>query len=206
MRIVPLASGGVDSSVMMMLLKKEEHDLFPLFIDYGQLAREKEWIACKNICRFLGLEPHRMDISGFGKSIPSGITDNRLNVEKDAFLPTRNLLFLTLGAAYAYVKSTNVISIGLLSNPIFPDQTVKFVREAEQSIRTSLGVDIRILAPSISLDKFDILRLARKYGLPLDLTYSCHLGNEEPCGQCISCKERMAAEKYLRNEFQITNR
>jgi len=197
MRIVVLASGGVDSSVMMLLLKKENHELFPLFIDYGQLSKEKEWMACQNICRYLGLEPHRMDISGFGESIPSGITNNKFDIEKDAFLPTRNLLFLTLGAAYGYAKSANVIAIGLLSNPIFPDQTVEFVQAAQRSISISLGVNIRILAPLISLDKLDTLRLARKYGLPLDLSYSCHSGNEEPCGRCISCKEHMAAEKYL---------
>jgi len=199
MRVVALASGGVDSSVMMLLLKKEGHELFPLFIDYGQLAREKEWTACQNICRYLRLEPHRIDISEFGKSIPSGITNRKFDIEKDAFLPTRNLLFLTLGAAYGYAKSTYTIAIGLLSNPIFPDQTIEFVQTAQKSIGISLGVGMRILAPMISLNKFDTLRLARKYELPLDLTYSCHTGNDEPCGQCISCKERMAAEKYLTN-------
>lgn len=197
MRIVVLASGGVDSSVMTLLLKKENHELFPLFIDYGQLSKDKEWTACQNVCRFLDLWPHRMDISGFGESIPSGITNSKFDIEKDAFLPTRNLLFLTLGAAYGYTKSANVIAIGLLSNPIFPDQTADFVQAAQRSISISLGVNIRILAPLICLDKLDILRLARKHGLPLDLSYSCHSGNEEPCGQCISCKERMAAEKYL---------
>lgn len=197
MRIVVLASGGVDSSVMTLLLKKENHELFPLFIDYGQLSKDKEWTACQNVCRFLGLWPHRMDISGFGESIPSGITNSKFDIEKDAFLPTRNLLFLTLGAAYGYTKSANVIAIGLLSNPIFPDQTADFVQAAQRSISISLGVNIRILAPLICLDKLDILRLACKHGLPLDLSYSCHSGNEAPCGQCISCKERMAAEKYL---------
>jgi len=200
MKIVSLASGGVDSSVMMTLLKKEGHELFPLFIDYGQLAREKEWAACQSICRFLGLEPYRMDISGFGKSIPSGITDSKLDIEKNAFLPTRNLLFLTLGAAYGYSKIVNMIAIGLLSNPIFPDQTVNFVQTAQKTIGVALGTNVVILAPLISLDKRDTLRLARKYGLPLDLTSSCHLGGEKPCGKCISCKERIAAEKCLANE------
>ena len=197
MKIVALASGGIDSSVMMLLLEREGHELLPLFIDYGQLAREKEWMACQSVCQFLGLKPHRMDISGFGKTIPSGITNDKFDVEKDAFLPTRNLLFLTLGAAYGYVKFASVVAIGLLSNPIFPDQTEKFIQAAQESISASLGVDITILAPSISLDKLDTIRLARKYGLPLDLTYSCHMGEDEPCGKCISCKETIAAERQL---------
>jgi 7-cyano-7-deazaguanine synthase len=197
MKIVVLASGGVDSSVMMLLLKKEGHQVLPLFIDYGQLAREKEWLSCKDICHFLGLEPYKMDISGFGKSIPSGITDSKLDIEKNAFLPTRNLLFLTLGAAYAYTQSSNVVAIGLLSNPIFPDQTAEFIQVAQKCISASLGVDLKILAPLISLDKRDTLKLAHKYGLPLNLTHSCHSNGETPCGRCISCKERIAAEKWL---------
>ena len=200
MKIVPLTSGGVDSFVMILLLKKEGHELFPLFIDYGQLAREKEWMACQNICHFLGLEPYRIDISGFGRSIPSGITNNELDVEKNAFLPTRNLLFLVLGAAYGYTKSANIVAIGLLSNPIFPDQTRDFIQAAQKSITMSLGTNTVVLAPLTSLDKRDTLRLARKYGLPLNLTSSCHLGGEKPCGRCISCKERIAAEKSLADE------
>ena len=200
MKIVVLASGGVDSSVMMFLLKKENHDLLPLFIDYGQLARKREWKACKNFCQYIGLKPHRMDISGFVESIPSGITNSGLDIEKDAFLPTRNLLFLTLGASFGYAKSVYIVAIGLLSNPIFPDQTVEFVEVSQENISTALGADIRILTPLISLNKTDIFGLARKYGLPLDLTYSCHSGSEKPCGHCISCKERMVAEEYFSNE------
>jgi 7-cyano-7-deazaguanine synthase len=199
MRAVVLSSGGVDSSVMMEILKKKGCLLFPLFIDYGQLAAHAEWEACQRMCQHLDLKPEQMNVNGFGRLIPSGLTRSDLDVEKEAFLPTRNLLFLTLGAAYGFVKAAHVVAIGLLANPIFPDQTLTFVREAERTIRKAIGVDITVLAPLISLDKTDILRLARKYGLPIEYTYSCHSGNKEPCGHCISCKERIAAEKSLSN-------
>ena len=197
LRVIALSSGGIDSSVMLRLLKKEDCRIFPLFVDYGQLAAKAEWEACQKICKYLDLEPSRIDVSGFGHLIISGLTNRNLDIEKDAFLPTRNLLFLTVGAAYGYLKAAHVIAIGLLSNPIFPDQTVEFVQEAQGAITKALGVDISILTPLISLNKFDTLLLARKYGLPLSDTYSCHSGNKEPCGHCISCRERMAAEKWL---------
>jgi 7-cyano-7-deazaguanine synthase len=182
---------------MAQLLKKEDCLIFPLFVDYGQLAADAEWEACQKICEHLDLKPNRIDVSGFGHLIPSGLTNHNLDIEKNAFLPARNLLFLTVGAAYGYFKSANVVAIGLLSNPIFPDQTVEFVQMAQRAISKALGVDISILTPLISLDKCDILLLARKYGLPLSATYSCHSGNKEPCGHCISCKERIEAEKVL---------
>jgi 7-cyano-7-deazaguanine synthase len=197
MRVVALSSGGVDSSVTMLLLKKRDYTIFPLFVNYGQLSAEHEWSACQRICEFLGLKTERMDIQGFGKLIPSGITNRDFDIEKDAFLPTRNLLFLTLGAAYGYAKAAHVVAIGLLSNPIFPDQTSDFVQEAQKTISKALGIDVTVLAPLISLDKSDTLRLAHKYGLPVEYTYSCHAGGENPCSHCISCKERMAAERCL---------
>jgi 7-cyano-7-deazaguanine synthase len=199
LKLVVLASGGVDSSVIMFLLKKDAHEVLPLFVDYGQLAGQREWASCKAVCKFLGLIPARIDISGFGKSIPSGITDEKLDIEKQAFLPTRNLLFLTVGAAYAYSKLATGVAIGILANPIFPDQTAEFIVAAEKTIKIALGSDIAVLAPLISLDKRDTLNLAIKYNLPLDLMSYCHSKAEKPCGSCISCKERMAAEKYIRD-------
>jgi len=196
-KVVVLASGGVDSSVTMFLLKKGNHEVLPLFVDYGQLAGEKEWTSCRAICDFLGLVPTRVDISGFGRSIPSGITDDKLDIEKQAFLPTRNLLFLTVGSAYAYTHFAPAVAIGILANPIFPDQTVDFIQTAEKTIRTALGSDIQVLAPLISLDKRDTLNLAIKYKLPLDLMSNCHSRNEKRCGVCISCRERIAAEKSM---------
>jgi len=198
LRIVALSSGGVDSSVMIQLLKRENDTrLFPLFVDYGQLAAHAEWEACQRVCQHFNLKPDRIDVHGFGHLIPSGLTDRNLDIEKEAFLPARNLLFLTLGAAYGYAKSAHTIAIGLISNPIFPDQTIGFVKEAQRTISMALGVEVAILAPLISLDKVDSLRLARKNRLPLEFTYSCHSGNKTPCGQCVSCKERIAAEKWF---------
>lgn len=197
MKIVVLASGGIDSSLMMYMFKREGHEVFPLHINYGQLAEEKEWNALVKICDFLSLNPFRMDIPGFGR-LPSGLTNPSLDIHKDAFLPTRNLTFITLGSAYAYSKSCNVVAIGLLANPIFPDQTKEFIERAKLSISTALGKNIEILTPLIDLDKRDVLRMAQKYGLP-NVTYYCHSGKDAPCGKCISCEERIAAEQYLKS-------
>lgn len=200
MKIVALVSGGLDSSVMCLMLKEQEVEVYPLFIDYGQLARLPEWKAVQTVCKNSRIRPPvKMDVSGFGKLIPSGITDKKLDVMEKAFLPTRNLLFLVLGSAYAYSNGVYSVAIGLLSDSIFPDQTNQFISYAQRAISQSLGVNLKILTPLKSLSKIDILRLAEKYSLSLDITYSCHLGGKEPCGQCISCQERESALKYLRS-------
>ena len=194
LKIVVMSSGGVDSSVMMLLLREFGHTISPLHINYGQLAEEREWRASRQVCQHIGLdEPRRLDLSGF-REIPSGLTNPDLDIVEHAFLPGRNMLFILAGAAYAYSTSADAIAIGLISNPIFPDQTVEFVKSAQQCLNAALGIKIKLLTPLIGLDKRDTLNLARKYNLPLELTYFCHSGKEKPCGRCISCKERIAAE------------
>jgi len=195
MKVVVLSSGGIDSSLMIYLFKEQGYEVLPLHINYGQLAEEKEWDACRKICETFSVEPFKMDVQGFGK-LPSGLTDKNVDIYKDAFLPTRNLIFVTLGAGYAYSKGSFMVAIGLLKPPLFPDQTKTFIEKAEISISEALGTKIQILAPLIDLDKRDILRLAEEYKIP-KITYYCHAGTSTPCGKCVSCKERIAAEKAL---------
>lgn len=106
MSLVTLVSGGLDSTLMSVLAKEEGVTPFPLFVDYGQLCNEHEWEACVYVHKRFELpSPTRMDLAGFGKTIPSGLTNRTLRVNEDAFLPGRNLLFLLAGCSYAYSKN-----------------------------------------------------------------------------------------------------
>lgn len=196
MSIVTLVSGGLDSTLMALLIKEEKIEQFPLFIDYGQICKEQELKACNIVHKNLGLPtPVIMNVSGFGALISSGLTDLNKRVNEDAFLPGRNLLFLLAGSAYAYQTNSNTVAIALLSekNCIFPDQTNTFISRAQEIINLALGRDIKIIAPLMQLSKAEVLRLAAKKGI--SNTYSCHSGTETPCGKCISCIERSNALK-----------
>jgi len=196
MKVVVLTSGGIDSALLLYTFKNEDHEVLPLHINYDQLAKDKEWKACKSICEYFSLVPFRMEVTGLGK-LPSGLTNINLDIFEDAFLPTRNLTFLTLAAAYAYSMNTDTIAIGLLKTHDFPDQTKEFVKKAQISISEALGKEMKILAPLIDLDKRDVLRVAKEYNIP-NVTYYCHSGTDIPCGKCISCKERQVAESALK--------
>ncbi len=197
MQVVVLSSGGLDSSLTMFLLKGQEIEVYPLHINYGQLAEAKEWTSSKRVCRALGIRPpERIDLSGL-RMFPSGLVNSKLDIHDDAFLPTRNLIFLVVGAGYAYSKGLDAVVIGLVANPIFPDQTPVFVARAEDAISEALGRRVKILAPLIQLDKREVILLAEKHGLDVSLTYYCHRGSDRPCGVCISCKERIAAERSI---------
>lgn len=190
MAIVSLASGGLDSSLMSLLAKENDNVLHPLFINYGQLAYEKEWLACQIMHHKYGLPtPMKMDIDGYGKTILSGLTSKDKLIKDEAFLPGRNLVFLVMGAAYAKQVGATAVTIGLLKEEtaIFNDQTDLFLEKAQDIIRYTIGEEIQILTPLREFYKQEVVELAKIKGL--DGTYSCHAGGDVPCEKCIACEE-----------------
>jgi len=192
MTVISLVSGGIDSLVMAKIIEEEGEKQIPLFIDYGQLAKEREWEACKKTLKICNLpEPIKVDLNGYGKLMPTGITDTAQDIIKNAFLPGRNLLFLVVGSSYAHFKGINKVAIGLLSEEshLFPDQTEKFIVNANFAINSALDDNITIVTPLITFSKKDVLKLAKHFKIPLYETYSCHSGQKIYCRKCISCKE-----------------
>lgn len=195
MSIVTLVSGGLDSTLMALLAKEEGLTQYPLFVDFGQLGRDKELQACRaNFLRHNLPTAEVALLSGYGALLPSGLTDPNKHIFNDAFLPCRNLMFLTVGAAYAYQHGATAVAIGLLdeSTHLFPDQTRSFLADAEVLISKSLGKSINVVAPLMSFSKAQVLAIARIKGITG--TYSCHAGTETPCGVCIACREYTGLE------------
>jgi len=190
MSMVLLVSGGLDSTLMAVLAKEERLKLYPLFIDYGQRARRREWLTCRRVFKRMRLpEPVRMNLIGFGKIIPSGLTNTKLRLNEDAYLPGRNLLFLLAAGSYAYTNNCSAIAIGLLNDKhqLFPDQTKEFLRQTKQLFASAFGRKIKIVTPLMRFGKKDVVSIAKRK--KISGTYSCHSGRELPCGKCISCLE-----------------
>ena len=190
--VVCLASGGLDSTVCLHLLRERGLDALPVFVNYGQRNFPREWGALVAACengRFA--KPIKFEIPAFGEVIRSGLTDPTLRVNEDAFTPNRNLLFLLLGASVAYSRGIPNIALGLLAErtAIFPDQSDQFLNTAQQALQESLGSKLGIHAPLRDLTKRDVVEIARQRKIAN--FYSCHAGTEVPCGKCIACLEYM---------------
>lgn len=190
MTLVNLVSGGLDSTLVGVMAREEGVDVYPLFIDYGQRSGQREWNTCQRVHAQLGLPlPTRTDLSGFGRVIQSGLTSSELDVTDDAFTPGRNLLFLLMGSAYAYQVGANTVAVGLLAErfSLFPDQRQDFLSKAERAIEAALGRLIRVVTPLAEFSKADVVKLAQEKNITD--TYSCHVGDIQPCGKCIACLE-----------------
>ena len=164
MAIVSLSSGGLDSSLMALLAQENNNVIHPLFINYGQLAYEKEWLACQTMHHKYGLPiPTKMNIDGYGKTILSGLTSKDKKIKDEAFLAGRNLVFLVMGAAYAKQVGATAVTIGLLKEEtaIFNDQTDLFLEKAQDIIQYVIGEEIQILTPLRDFCKQEVVELAK---------------------------------------------
>jgi len=189
MSVVTLLSGGMDSCLMSVLAMEAGVEQKPVFINYGQINIDKEVLSVRNhIGKFRLPECAEINISGFGSVITSGLTEKTKHIVDEAFLPGRNLLFLLIASSFAIQKDCKTVSIGLLreDTAIFPDQTDDFLISAEHTISKAMGQAIEIVAPLRDFYKKDVIDMANEKGI---LSYSCHMGGDEPCGICISCRE-----------------
>jgi 7-cyano-7-deazaguanine synthase len=196
MGIVTLVSGGLDSTVMSILAREAGLDLHPLYVDYGQRAAKREWSTCKTLFKRHRLPtPVKMNLSGYGRVIQTGLTSAKRDVVADVFLPGRNTLLLLAAAALAAHVNATEVAIGLLDERerLFEDQSKDFLVRTEALLRTATATTITIRAPLIAMSKAQVLALARKH--KVRGTYSCHAGGARPCGVCVSCRERQRGEE-----------
>jgi 7-cyano-7-deazaguanine synthase len=188
--LVTLMSGGLDSTVMAVLIAQEGLTQYPLFIDYGQRGRERELMACRANCQRHELpEPKVALLAGYGELLPCGLTDPARDIRRDAFLPGRNLLFVMVAAAYARQVGSHTVAIGLLDEAfsLFPDQTRTFLAEAQLLLSRAMDHSVTIVGPLMSYSKAEVVAIAKQIGV--SETYSCHAGGALPCGVCIACLE-----------------
>lgn len=114
------------------------------------------------------------------------------------YVPARNLVFLSLAAAYAETVGATSLWIGVneLDYSGYPDCRPEFIDAFANTLAlaTKAGVQgqkVVVRTPLLHLTKADIVKLGAQVGAPFELTVSCYAGAEEACGVCDSCRLRL---------------
>jgi 7-cyano-7-deazaguanine synthase len=118
------------------------------------------------------------------------------------YVPARNTVFLALALAFAEVRESFDIYIGVnaIDYSGYPDCRPEFIAAFEglANLATKAGVEkrgrFRIHAPLVQLAKADIIRLGVSLGVDYGLTHSCYdpAADGAACGSCDSCQLRRA--------------
>jgi 7-cyano-7-deazaguanine synthase len=206
---VVLASGGIDSSVLLHLVHSRGHRMTALSIHYGQ-RHQKELAYARIQAESAGAASFEvLDLAclgGFLKSasalIQEGASVPDMEQLSDAdreqpptYVPNRNMILLSIAAAYAESMGAKHVFYGAQAQDEYGywDCTVPFLERINAALALNRKNRIVIEAPLINNSKADNLRLGMELGVDFANTWSCYRGGEIACGTCPTCVERLNA-------------
>ncbi|MDB2462403.1 7-cyano-7-deazaguanine synthase QueC [Alphaproteobacteria bacterium] len=220
-----LFSGGQDSTACLAYALDKFDHVETLGFDYGQTHKIE--LACRAALRAeisklhnwgakLG-DDHTLPLPALAEiGCTALIGDGEIKMMENnlpsTFVPGRNLLFLTYGAALAYRRGLRVLVGGMCETDYsgYPDCRRDTLDSLEQAINKGMESDIRIDTPLMHIDKAETWALAHQLGgdglveITLEHSHTCYRGDRDKrhawgygCNDCPACDLRAAGyEKW----------
>ena len=198
-RIAVLASGGLDSSVMLGVLARAGRQVFPVYIRAGLSWERDELATLRRFVRTLrmpNVEPVAAlnlpmgDLAGdhwsmTGQGVPG--YDAALSSN---YILGRNLILLTKASIFCARNRIGEVAMAPLESNPFPDARPEFFRAFARAVELGVGIKLRVRTPFAGMTKAEVVR--KGAGMPLQFTISCARpkGNVH-CGACTKCAERI---------------
>ena len=209
-KAVVLFSGGLDSTTVLVYALKQGYDVYPLTFSYGQRhaieikqserTLEKYGLLNRQTIFSIDLTPF-VNCSLINKNLEvPEFAENRI---PSTYVPSRNLIFLSVASGFAETLCAEKIFIGVNSVDYsgYPDCRPEFVEAFNKTIAvgTKQGVEsgIEVVAPILNMSKKEIVELGMSLGVDYSLTHSCYNPTAEglSCGVCDSCRLRLEGFK-----------
>jgi 7-cyano-7-deazaguanine synthase len=199
---VVLLSGGLDSLVTAVVCAKQFNRIQALFVNYGQIAAERELSAARQQCAKLSIPLEVIElpfvaqwasgplISGAGIPKPVELDESTARASARAvWIPARNGLFAAIGVCLAESRGFEAVAMGLNAEEgaTFRDNSPEFVSATGAFFGYATMQKIAFVAPLSGLDKAAIVALGLKEGAPLEAVWSCYGPGPSACGECESC-------------------
>lgn len=209
---VVILSGGMDSTIAMRLAvqKYGRQNVSALTFYYGQ-KQKREIDMARATTNMLQVEHKVVDASFLGdisKGFSANVdTDIAMPTIKDVlgdprpktYVPNRNMILMSIAAAYAETQNVDTVICGLQVHDEYGyhDTTQRWVDKINDLLSENRIIKIKLTAPFSQLSKYDELMILRELDGKLDLTLftlTCYNPNTngDSCGVCPSCSERIA--------------
>ena len=206
---VVLLSGGIDSSVLLHLVRRKVEQVAALSIFYGQ--RHQKEMECARIqadaagvVSFLTLDMGC--VGDFLKKSSSLIQEGApvpdltalSSAERDqppTYVPNRNMMLLSVAVAYAESIGAPSVYYGAQAQDEYGywDCTVPFLDGINAVLALNRRNRVIVEAPLIHNTKAENVRLGLELQVDFSQTWSCYRGGEVACGVCPTCVERLNA-------------
>jgi len=211
-----LLSGGLDSTILLHYIAKKIciPEIYCLSFNYGQKHSIELQKAKWQVKQISQVKKHIIiDISFFadllnnacvltrgGKPIPNlkDIKKSELS-QPPTYTPNRNMVLLSLAAAFAEAHNCDVIYYGAQAQDEYGywDCTTEFIKKINAVLCLNRKNKIKILAPFVNLKKADELKIGVELKVNFSQTWSCYKGGKKHCGECPTCIERKNAFKNI---------
>jgi 7-cyano-7-deazaguanine synthase len=196
-----LASGGLDSSILIGDLLRQRRRVQPFYVRTGLLWQAAELpsverflaaIATDALNELVVLDLPLADLYSGHWSLTGAGTPEADSPDEAVFLPGRNALLLVKPAVWCQLNSIRELAWAPLGTSPFDDASAAFVRDFQAAVNRGSNAPIRLLLPFAEMNKRQVMQLGRD--MPLGLTFSCIApAGELHCGCCNKCAERRAA-------------
>jgi 7-cyano-7-deazaguanine synthase len=129
----------------------------------------------------------------------TGSTDLSSGKVPATYLPMKNAVYYSLAAAFAEEKGSDRIIGGHNADDklLFEDTSEEFFASLQTTLLTASPRlrrrGLRISRPLKDMSKTEVVALAAKIRVPLELTWSCYRTGQEHCWVCEGCRLRIEA-------------
>jgi 7-cyano-7-deazaguanine synthase len=193
-----LASGGLDSAILLAEAARRHPVVFPLYVRFGLaweaveqrcLHRFQGAIACAALQPVVVLDLPVHDLYGSHWSLTGEGVPGEASPDEAVFLPGRNVLFLCKAMLWCHLHRIPALALAPLESNPFPDASPSFFATCARAVNQGIGGQVRVVRPYAGLSKAEVLRRGEK--LPLEWTFSCiRPVDGRHCGACNKCAER----------------
>jgi 7-cyano-7-deazaguanine synthase len=208
---VVLLSGGLDSTTLLHHVVRTlgRGPVHALSYDYGQ-RHVRELECARWQAHAAGVAEHRViDLAFLGELLKGGSAliaggaavpnladlDDAQLVQPPTYVPNRNMMLLSMAAAYAEAQGIRDVFYGAQAQDEYGywDCTAAFLERINATLALNRGEAVIIHAPFVQMKKAEIVRIGMALGIDYGHTWTCYRGGETACGTCPTCVERRNA-------------
>jgi len=198
-KAILLCSGGQDSATCLAWALTQFEQIYALGFDYGQ-RHAIEITQARALCKKAKVDYLCLDARFFKQLSTNALLDQKQKIKSEkkslpnTFVPGRNLLFLSLAAAWGHDNDYVDIITGVCQSDYsgYPDCRQNFINSAQNSLSLALDSTIFIHTPLMNLSKAESIKLMGNLGKIhwYADTHTCYEGKFPPCLECPACKLR----------------
>lgn len=192
-----MLSGGLDSATCLYWAK-ERYDVSAITFNYfGRLENEKR--ATTRLAGAVGVAVIAIDVPFVKEAADTDDGFAGTDLKHAAYVPVRNMMFYSIAAHHAeYLGARWIVGGHNMHDALFfKDASLQYIEKLNALFREAClscdGQAYQIVLPLADMDRAQIISLAKKLKVPIELTWSCHAEGDKHCGKCYSCRQRLEA-------------